>query len=899
MKPMRAALAMTAIVSASAAVGWTSRIAPAPGDTAAQAAFSPARISQRFPDREMRELRSGEIHEEGHAWEMFEWWYGQRAFPNELIPAAGFGNAFTYAKQALPAETSAGASTRMSDWTSIGPDNIGGRVLSIAVDPANANRVWAGTASGGLWLSTTAGEGADAWDLVSTGFPTVAVSGIVIHPTNSQKMWIATGEIGRYGRGQVGTPGARSSYGLGVLLTEDGGATWQTTGLNWTFDQNRAVQALKGNPLDPTILWAATTEGLYKTTNAGTTWTLSNPVLMAMDVVVDPNGTTTAYVSHGQLGVPDDTQAGIYKTTNGGTSWTKLAGGLPTTNFGRTPLAVFKAVAGPSPVYAGVSDASTRQVVGLFRSLNGGTSWTNLNSTNWASSQAWYDNVVAVHPTNSAIVLASGLDLYRSSNGGPNLSQVTSWFLGLEGVVPAGGPEGPPDYVHADSHAITFDPTNPSIIYVGCDGGVFKSTDAGLTWGGKNGGLVTTQFYAGFANGFSTQALALGGLQDNGTVKYLGGPSWSKVFGGDGGWCAIDPSDEDVLYEEYVYSNMYKSTDGGSSWEEIHPLDSSVANFIAPFVISESSPQILYVGNLVVRKTTNGGTTWLDAGGGTSSWNGTPVNTIGVSFTNANYVLASTGSSTIGAVFELRRSTNGGSSWTNVTAGLPNRYLTDITYAPADINNAWIVFSGYGASHVFESTDAGLTWTDRTSNLPDIPCQAVAVDPADANFVYVGTDLGTYRSTDGGASWADFSSGMPPAMILDLVFKKDDRLLRAATFGNGVYERDVTPAPTAAPIVSAPASVKLLELSAAAPNPFREETSLALSLAREARVTVAVFDGTGRRVRALVDRSMPAGASRVAWDGRDDDGRRASAGVYFVKVRAGREERSAKITRLR
>ena len=853
------------------------------------------RIVQRLPDREREELREGDRQEQGHAMEMFEWWYGQRAFPNAEMPADGFGRAVAYAHQSLPAEV-ADSALRATQWTSIGPDNIGGRTLAVAVDPANHTRVWAGLAAGGLWLSTTGGDGADAWDLVATGFPTVSVSSIVIDPANSNDMWIGTGEIGRYARGQVGTPGARSGYGLGVLRSTDGGATWQTTGLDWTFDQSRCVQRLRQDPSNAAILWAATTEGVYKTTDSGTTWTLSNAVLMAMDLVVDPSTPSVVYAAHGQLGVPDDTQAGVWKTTNGGTSWARLAGGLPTTDFGRSALTAYPSGAGPTVVYAGVSSASSRQVVGLYRTTNGGTSWSLQTSTNWASSQAWYDNVIAVHPNDANLLLAAGLDVYRTTNGGGNLNDVTAWYLGYDFIVPAGGPEGPSDYVHADSHAITFDPTDPNIVYVGCDGGVFKSTDAGVNWSGKNGGLVTTEFYAGFANGYTTQNLALGGLQDNGTVKYLGSPTWSKVFGGDGGWCAIDPSNENVLYEEYVYSNMYKSTDGGNNWNEIHSYNSSVANFIAPFVVCESTPSRIYVGQLAVERSTNGGSTWSFTNG--SNWNGTPVCTIGASFSSADTALAATGSSATAATFELRRTVNG-STWTNVTGSLPTRYLTDITYDPNDSRNAWICFSGYGAPHVFSSTDAGLTWTDRTANLPDIPCQSIVVDPVNAQHVYVGTDLSVYRTTNGGTSWQDFSAGMPSAMITDLVFKKDDRLLRCATFGNGVYERAITDDATAAPIVVAPTAGSLLELAAPAPNPFRAGTTVAFTLAHESHVTATVFDAAGRRVRTLVDGVRPAGVSRFDWNGVDETGRRVAAGAYFVKVRTNEAERSVKVTLLK
>jgi hypothetical protein len=839
-----------------------------------------SRIQQRFPDEEMRELTEGHTKEEGHAWEMFEWWYSQRAFPNELIPKAAFWQAHEYAKSALPAETSLG---RSSNWISIGPDNIGGRVLALAVDPTNPNRIWAGMAAGGLWFSSTAGAGTDAWDRKETGFPSVSVSAIVIDPEDPDRMWIGTGEAGRYNRGQVGTPGARSTYGLGVLRTYNGGDTWQETGLTWTFDQSRAVFAMKLDPANANVLWAATTEGLYKTTNAGTTWSLSHDMLMAMDVVIDPTNSNIVYVSHGQLDVPPAPDAGIYKTTNGGSSWTQLAGGLPATDFGRCPLAI---ASNGSTVYAGVSKSSTRQVVGLFRSTNGGANWTNVNSTNWASSQAWYDNVIAVHPTQPNRVYAGGLDFYASDNSGPNLTQRTFWFLGFEFLVPPGGPEGPSDYAHADHHAIAFDPNNPTFVYLGTDGGVFKSTDHGINWAGRNGGLVTTQFYNGLANGFASSDIALGGLQDNGTVKYLGTNSWSKVFGGDGGWCGISSANDDHLYEEYVYLNMYKSTDGGDSWDEIHSGNSNISNFIAPFVVCESSPSTLYAGTLAVHKSTNG----------SSSFNGTPVNTIGVSFTDANHVLASTGSSAATAIFELRLTTNGGTAWTNVTGTLPNRYLTDISFDPQNDSSAWIAFSGYGSAHVFHSTNGGSDWEDRTGNLPDIPCQSIVVDPNDSGTIYVGTDLGVFRSTDAGTNWVDFNAGMPDAMIIDLVFKRDENLLRAATFGNGVYERDLTPA-TDAPMVAA--AISSFQLSAPAPNPFRGETAAHLTLARESEVSAVIVDAAGRRVRTVVNRRMGAGVARLEWDGRDDSGLVAAPGAYFLRVRAGGEETSRKLTLLR
>jgi hypothetical protein len=312
--------------------------------------------------------------EEGHAWEMFEWWYDQRAYPNRLIPKSAFHDAFVYARENLAPEGSGGLRDAVAPWLSIGPDNVGGRMLSLAIDPTDTDVIWSGAASGGLWRSTTAGEGASAWERIETGYPALSVSAIVIDPTDVDVMYIGTGEISRYERPLVGTPGARSSYGLGILKTEDGGFSWDETDLTWTFDQSRAVLAMRIDPTDAQTLWAATSEGLYKTTDGGTNWTLAHDLLMAMDVVLDPTDPDVVYVTHGQLGVPAAPDAGIYKSTNGGSSWTQLGGGLPTTDFGRTPLAIStdgKTVKKPyvdieAPADIGLDTKRNRLLVPLF-----------------------------------------------------------------------------------------------------------------------------------------------------------------------------------------------------------------------------------------------------------------------------------------------------------------------------------------------------------------------------------------------------------------------------------------------------------------------------------------------------------------------------------------------------
>ena len=726
---------------------------------------------------------------EDNAWEMFQWWYNQRAFPYELIPQGAFEKAAAYARTKMKREARGPYSTAATpSWVSLGPNNVGGRTLSIALDPSNPNIVWAGSASGGLWKSATGGEGASAWSYVSTGYPTLSVSAISIDPSNANLIYIGTGEISLYHRPQNGTPGARSSYGMGILKSTNGGLTWAQTSLTWAFSQITAVQKIAINPLNTKTLYAATSEGVYKSTDAGANWLASDTALMAMDVAINPADTTILYATHGNLN--STPVNGLFKSTNAGGTWLRDSAGLPSTNFGRAVISI--CASHPSTVYLGIANASSGASFGLYRSDDDGVTWSQASNANYTGGQGWYDIAVAVNPNDRLTVFSSGLDIWRSTSGGASLTEKSFWFQGDMGAVPPGGPEGPSSYAHADHHAIVFDPAHPDTIYFACDGGVFKSTDGGNTYLGCNGGYVTTQFYNGFANALADSQIALGGLQDNGAVRYEGTTTWNKVDGGDGGWSAIDPTNAGILYDEYVYLSLKKSVGGGgfNSITTGLPGGSTVSNFIAPFVISHSNPAILYAGNLDVYKTTNGGSSWFAPNGG-ANLNGTKVACIGVSYTSSDTLLAATGSGGVAdsPLFQVFGSTNGGQTWTNVTGSLPNRYPTDIEFDPGVSSTVYITFSGYGTGHLFKSTNVGQSWTDITSNLPDIPHQSVVVDPVQPQNIYAGTDLGVYHSSNGGTLWEDFSSGMVPAMVLDMTVSRSNNALRAATFGNGVYER--------------------------------------------------------------------------------------------------------------
>ncbi len=858
--------------------------------------FSSSPLSESYAERIEREEREKSELAEGFAEMAFEWWYGQRAYPNELIDYKKFEQAYRYNQSELVASRTLDNTV----WQSLGPKNVGGRTRAIAIHPLHPDTMWIGAASGGLWKTTTAGAGANAWQYVETGFPTVSVCAIAIDSSNPNVMYIGTGEFRRYNQpGMVGTPGARATYGIGILKTTDGGNTWTQTGLNWQLHEYKAIQKIVLNPLNTQTLYAATSDGVYKSLDGGTTWSLSLTVPAAMDIVINPIDTSVLYASCGQLNTAPN--PGLYKTTNAGASWTQLSGGLPTTNFGRTALALYAApnFSGgyTEVVYAGVGNAQTRGVHGVYRTTDGGNTWTLQSATQYASSQSWYNNTIAVHPQNPNIVFVSGLDFYKSTTGGTNLTRKSEWYANFQGVIPPGGEEGSPVYAHADHHAIAFHPFNPDRMFLATDGGIFETTDGGETFRGRNGGYQTTQIYNGFATSLSDSNLAYAGLQDNGTLKYEGTLAWNKVYGGDGGWCAINSQNNQIAYEEYVYLDINRTTNGGQTWQSITnglETGSSVANFIAPFIISPSNPNILYAGATKVFKTTNGGDNWFATNNNTPL-NSNRISAMAVSWTNPDTLYVATGTSTAttsNGLCQVFFSSNGGATWVNRTqSGMPDRYPTDLYVDPRDSKIAYLTYSGYGNPHVYKTTNAGATWIDISNNLPDIPVQCVALDGDYPDDVYIGTDLGVYRSVNGGA-WELWDNGMPPAMILDLQFSKPNRTMRAATFGNGVYERKLRPiGQVSAPMPIASKAVHF-ELEQNYPNPFNPTTTIRYTLPTANLVRLELFDALGRKVATLVNERKGAGTHAYTLNATRFS---LASGAYFYRLQAGNHVETKKM----
>lgn len=448
-------------------------------------------------------------------------------------------------------------------WESLGPHNRGGRTLTLALNPQNENTIYAGSASGGLWKSTTGGAGVEAWEKVETGFPVLGVSTIAIHPTDSMTMYIGTGEV--YNSEAAGTGAAyrntRGSYGMGILKTIDGGQTWSLS-LDWSYDQQHGIWMIKIDPTNPAIIYAATTQGTYKSTDAGTNWNQVLDVVMGTDLLIHPSDPNKILAACGNFGSPG---YGIYRSEDAGLTWQQIISNLPTTFLGKIQLGF--APSAPDIVYASIGNGFSFDdgATWLCRSNDFGTNWTVRSTEDYSRFQGWFAHDVAVRPDNPDELIAIGINVWKSVNGGNTLSIITEGGVGFANP-PIEGPDGNANYVHSDAHDVLYHPTNSNIVYVASDGGIHRSDDGGSNWYSANGGYQTAQFYNGTSTSQNDPDFFIGGLQDNGTIRWNGDLTWTRVFGGDGSWTAIDPDNDNTFFVSYQRLNVLKTIDGGNGF---------------------------------------------------------------------------------------------------------------------------------------------------------------------------------------------------------------------------------------------------------------------------------------------------------------------------------------------
>ena len=651
-------------------------------------------------------------------------------------------------------------------WTSLGPvtyTNLSGwnpgigRINCITFHPTLANTFWVGTPAGGLWKTT---DGGTTWTPLTDGMPVIGISGIAVDYTNTNILYILTGD----------GDGAHTRS-IGVLKSTDGGNTWQTTGLTWTIADNIRGYKLMMHPTDHSILFVGCraddspgSAGIYKTTNAGNSWTQVKSGIPVQDIEFKPGDPAIMYATSG-------TQ--FHRSANSGDSWTRIFSGVPTT-ANRMAIGVTPANTGYVYLLAGPSNG-VGSFVGEFRSTNSGVDFFTRSTTpnilgydqtgNDNSNQSWYDLATAVSRTDASKVIIGGINTWASSNGGTNWYITSMWDTRIAGF----------GYTHADIHGLEINPLN-NYLYCVSDGGVFRSTDFGNNWTDLTAGIVITQWYR-IAGIESNLSLVIGGTQDNGSNKWNGGSNMEHLQGADGGDCMVDFTNSNILYCSYNGA-LVKSINGGTSFDYIGP---TYDNLLTPFIMNPNDHLTIYGGYNDVYKSIDGGASWSNKGISGS-------NAMAIGTNNSQRVYAASGSS-------IWMSDNGATTWSDIGAGLPDYPITGIAVNPDYSLDVFVTLGGYTSGQkVYYSADAGSNWTNITGTLPNVPVNCIAFQDNDgipANALYIGTDIGVFYRDSDHSDWIPFRNGLPTVPVWDLEINETSGQITAGTFGRGLWRSDV------------------------------------------------------------------------------------------------------------
>lgn len=666
--------------------------------------------------------------------------------------------------------TSSNSSVMSATWVAVGPIGAptgsvfglprkAGRDNFVTFHPTNPSIMFVGAAGGGLWQTTNGGT---SWTTNTDNLPVLACSDLAIDPTNTNIMYLATG----------GANDLLSAYPVpsdGVYKTTDGGATWVPSGLGFTLNQGRVVHKIVLDPTNSQIVFAATNIGIYRSINAGATWSTVSS-FNCWDLKFHPVNPTILYASG----------TAFYRSTNSGTTFSIVTSGIPTSGSNRMNIAVTPT--NPSAVYVLASKSSDSQFLGVYRSANDGLNFTtasttpniignSCNGTSTGQGQGWYDLAIAASPINPNEIVVGGVNVWRSFDGGTNWTMIGCW-------------NSPNPYIHADIHELQY--TSTGTLYSANDGGIFSYN--GSQWVDITAQRNIAQIYKIGLSGLTLNRW-ITGHQDNGTNIRTGvGSNYVASLSGDGMDCFIDRTNDQYMFGEQFNGSLNRSTNGGVSWTSITSGITGAGGWVTPWKQDPVTANMLYAGFTQLFRSTNYGSNW------------TQVGTTGGGGTIVEFAIAPSNNQVIYVLYagSIRKTINGGTTWTNVTNGVSGGQFTFVTIDPTDPNTAWVTVSGYTAgSKVFQTMDGGATWMNISSNLPNLPANCSVYEPGSNDRIYIGMDVGVYYKDNSSANWTLYNTSLPNAAIMDMEMSPAaPGKIYAATYGRGVYEASVIPVTT-------------------------------------------------------------------------------------------------------
>jgi len=636
----------------------------------------------------------------------------------------------------------------VGDWSLIGPttppqSNIGfypgmGRVNTIAFNGTDTNTMYIGSPAGGVWKTTDAGN---SWTAKGDDLPNMGISHIVIDPNNPNTVYIATGDADGY-----------QNTSLGVFKSTNGGDTWNTTGLNFTIFTSTIISKLLIDPNNTTTIFATTRNHIKKSINGGNTW---------VNVLVENNAifNDIAYKKGSNSIIYASSRSGkFYISTNNGDNWSVAAN----VTSGRLDFAL---TGNDSNQIISIDDTGV-----IRKSIDQGTTWTVLSTINNYSSQGNYDMAIAVSPLDKNLILAGGIEGWRSADGG------VTWEKYLDGYWNFGQPYF---YVHSDHHDMLFVP-NSNIAFSVNDGGVFKGdASIDIAWEDLSSGLAITQYYN--VSGTPQNAnFLIGGAQDNDIARYDGVDFIGENPGSDGVEGLWDYSDSNIAWTCSQSGGLLRTTDGFTTSQYINtPIG---APFIWELEIHPTVPTTIFGGFDDIHKSIDRGNNWTDLNSGVGS-----IEFISIAPSNGNTIYVS------GKNGQVKKTTDGGTVWSSIN--LPqNGYVKSIEVHPTNPNEVYIAYSGYAAGKVYKSIDAGANWQNITGSLPNIPTHKILYKTGSTNGeLFLATDLGVYYRTNTAGDWIKLDAGLPNVIVHDIEIHYGTNKLRAATYGRGIWERSIAP----------------------------------------------------------------------------------------------------------
>jgi photosystem II stability/assembly factor-like uncharacterized protein len=679
-------------------------------------------------------------------------------------------------------------------WECAGPSNIAGRVTALAIHPHNPNKWFAGSATGGVWVSTDAGE---TWNPTWSRFANQNIGALAWFIFNGALSLIAaTGEANMSG----------DSYpGSGVYFSADEGLTWQPF-FSPPFGQSPSIDdtvhvfprrigslAFKNSrmAIGSVFLDDSLPAGLYLDDGKGLTacefW--GQRSYNCHCVLFHPHQDRCIFASI----EPDGAHNGIWRSADFGKNWEHLTKGLPSGDqFRRTSLAF--APSDADVIYALAADRRN-YVLGVFRSTNGGKSWREILGGRYPKErQMSYNNTIAVHPRKPDCVVWGGMKLYRTDDAGRSWRRITNTQRGRK------------DYVHGDHHALLW--PEDDVIISGNDGGVSITRDGGRNWMERSRGMVSTMFYD-LDVAPSDGKVFGGGTQDNGTLVAGVGDCQEgdavAAIPGDGAWMVFDRAEAGNVFASATGFQVYHHRPGKpwnyAGWKLVKPrqipkeeIAQRAFTVLAIEPSTRSGVKTVWAGSNRLWRTDNNGQRWKPVSG---SFDGTPISAIVIARGRPRLMFVGT---TGGGIF---RSQDGGLRWSqNLSCiDIPARAITSIETHPkfpatvvVTVASTGILSSGVqlltGAdlpySHVFRSQDMGNTWEDIDGGeLPNVVFYAAAYQSVPPYGLFVGGDVGVWAETEGG--WLNISGNLPCVVVSDLVYHHKDGTLMAATYGRGVW----------------------------------------------------------------------------------------------------------------